>query len=52
MGVAHKYKISKSQLLANWTLEDVFDASEYMDIQAAIEDEQRKQSEKESKKTK
>lgn len=37
MRVCSEYKISKSQLFNNFTLEDIFDAIEYMDRQFEIE---------------
>lgn len=49
MRIAQEYKISKTQLLADWYLDDIFDAAEYLDIQAAMEEEQRKESERSRK---
>ena len=50
MRVAQKYKLAKSELLARWTLEDIFDAIEYLDIQSSIEEEHTKHLEEERKK--
>ena len=52
MSVAEKYHLSKSQLLATWTLEDIFDALEYMQTQSEIEEECRKYSEEKQEKRK
>lgn len=49
MSVAQKYRLAKSELLNRWTLEDIFDAIEYMDIQSAQEEEYIKYSEQERK---
>ena len=50
MRIAQKYRLAKSELLARWTLEDIFDAAEYLDIQSAQEEEYMKQVEEERNK--
>lgn len=47
MRLAQKYRLAKSELLARWTLEDIFDATEYLDIQSAQEEEYTKHAEQE-----
>jgi hypothetical protein len=49
MRVAEKYKLSRTQLLSTWTLEDVFDALEFMEINSAVEQAQSKHHEERSK---
>ncbi|WP_397599121.1 hypothetical protein [Silvanigrella sp.] len=37
MRICHQFKISKSQLFKNFTLDDIFDEIEYMEQQHEIE---------------
>lgn len=46
MRVAQKYRLAKTELLTRWTLGDIFDAIEYMDIQSALDEEHRQQKDK------
>ena len=43
MRIAKEYQLSKSELLSTWTLEDIFDANEFLDIDNFISEEGRKQ---------